>query len=186
MLLQVYCITVGSGVEKVLAEVIPMTQDWANVLEHFPLNRQPQHSFTHSHASIPIIPGLLLTDFPPWLPSSNNINWDSVSSHACLWKRVISTTKIYTCKPVPPVGLKVHTQLAQLTRFLINLAACERCKSRFFLAKVLTNFSVYHTFNDLDEVPKVMLWWSFTKPLFLHFVVVFWNSVSLFVSSLNT
>lgn len=57
-------------------------------------------------------------------------------------------------------------------------------QEQIFLAKVLTNFSVYHTFNDLDEVPKVMLWWSYTKPLFLHFVVVFWNSVSLFVSHL--
>lgn len=81
--------------------------------------------------------------------------------------------KIYTWKPVQPVGLKVLTQPAQLTRFLINLAACERCKSRFFfLSKALTNFSVYHTFNDLDEVHKLVLWWSFTKPPFLHFVVV--------------
>lgn len=96
---------------------------------------EPQHSFTHSRASIPIISASVLTRFPPWLPFSNNINWDSFGSHACLWKRVVSTSKIYTCKPVPPVGLKVHTQLAQLTRFLINLAACERCKSRFFFGK---------------------------------------------------
>lgn len=50
MLLQVHCITVGSGVEKVLAAVIPPSQDRANVLERFRTDSKIHSAHSHIHA----------------------------------------------------------------------------------------------------------------------------------------